>query len=137
MTTQPVLRMVDAVTVPVPDLDQGIRFYRDRLGHQVLWRDDDRGQAGLSLPESRTELVLCTDLDYAPNWLVTSVDAAVSIIVASGGAVLSEPIEIPVGRLAVVSDPFNNPLVVLDLSTGTYATDDTGRVTGVVPQRDR
>ncbi|HYI53324.1 MAG TPA: VOC family protein [Microlunatus sp.] len=135
MTTQPVLRMVDAVTVPVPDLDQGIRFYGDRLGHELLWRDDDRGQAGLCLPESRTELVLSTGLDYAPNWLVTSVDEAVSTIVAAGGRVLSEPIPIPVGRLAVVNDPFGNTLILLDLSAGTYTTDDTGRVTGVTPSR--
>jgi predicted enzyme related to lactoylglutathione lyase len=135
MTTQPVLRMVDAVTVPVPDLDQGIRFYGDRLGHELLWRDDDRGQAGLGLPESRTELVLSTGLDYAPNWLVTSVDEAVSTIVAAGGRVLSEPIPIPVGRLAVVNDPFGNTLILLDLSAGTYTTDDTGRVTGVTPSR--
>jgi predicted enzyme related to lactoylglutathione lyase len=135
MTTQPVLRMVDAVTVPVPDLDQGIRFYGDRLGHELLWRDDDRGQAGLGLPESRTELVLSTGLDYAPNWLVTSVDEAVSAMVAAGGRVLSEPIPIPVGRLAVVNDPFGNTLILLDLSAGTYTTDDTGRVTGVTPSR--
>ena len=135
MTTQPVLRMVDAVTVPVPDLDQGIRFYGDRLGHELLWRDDDRGQAGLGLPESRTELVLSTGLDYAPNWLVTAVDEAVSTIVAAGGRVLSEPIPIPVGRLAVVNDPFGNTLILLDLSAGTYTTDDTGRVTGVTPSR--
>jgi predicted enzyme related to lactoylglutathione lyase len=127
--------MVDAVTVPVPDLDQGIRFYGDRLGHELLWRDDDRGQAGLGLPESRTELVLSTGLDYAPNWLVTSVDEAVSTIVAAGGRVLSEPIPIPVGRLAVVNDPFGNTLILLDLSAGTYTTDDTGRVTGVTPSQ--
>ena len=26
--------------VPVPDLDQGLAFYRDRLGHELLWRDE-------------------------------------------------------------------------------------------------
>lgn len=133
MTTQPLLRMVDAVTVPVPDLDQGIEFYSGRLGHKLLWRNDDRGQAGLGLPDSKTELVLSTGLEYAPNWLVTSVDEAVVTIVAAGGAVVSEPIPIPVGRLAVVSDLFGNALVLLDLSAGSYTTDDAGRVIGVVP----
>ncbi|MEN3356301.1 MAG: hypothetical protein V7637_283, partial [Mycobacteriales bacterium] len=28
MTGIPVLRAVDAVTIPVPDLDAGLRFYR-------------------------------------------------------------------------------------------------------------
>ena len=41
--------MVDAVTVPVPDLDSGLRFYRDRLGHRLLWRSNPAGQAGLAL----------------------------------------------------------------------------------------
>ena len=54
MDPEPVLRMVDAVTVPVPDLDRGLQFYRDDLGHALLWRDDERGQAGLRLPDSAT-----------------------------------------------------------------------------------
>jgi predicted enzyme related to lactoylglutathione lyase len=126
--------MVDAVTVPVADLDRGLEFYRDHLGHELLWRNDELGQAGLRLPESRTELVLSTSLEYVPNWLVTSVDDAVEIVVTAGGTVLTEPIQIPVGRLAVVSDPFGNALVLLDLSAGRYATDATGRVTGVAPE---
>jgi catechol 2,3-dioxygenase-like lactoylglutathione lyase family enzyme len=31
--TGPVLRSIDAVTIPVPDLDAGIAFYSDGLGH--------------------------------------------------------------------------------------------------------
>src|ERR1022692_301173 len=37
----------------------------------------------------------------------------------------------PVGRLAVVTDPFGNDLVLLDPSKGRYITDDTKRVTGL------
>jgi len=129
----PVLRMVDAVTVSVPNLDQGLEFYRDRLGHDLLWRNDELGQAGLRLPDSKTELVLSTNLQYAPNWLVTSVQDAVADVVAAGGTVLVEPHEIPVGRLAVVADPFGNALILLDLSVGRYTTDAPGRVTAVGP----
>jgi catechol 2,3-dioxygenase-like lactoylglutathione lyase family enzyme len=53
MSNPAVLRMVDAVTVPVPDIDQGLEFYRDHLGHELLWRNDEVGQAGLRLPENR------------------------------------------------------------------------------------
>ena len=38
--------------------------------------------------------------------------------------------DIPVGRVAVVSDPFGNQLA-LDLSTGTFRTGYAGTVTGV------
>ena len=77
MSSLAVLRGVDAVTVPVPDLDRGLQFYRDQLGHELAWRNDAEGQVGLRLPESQAELVLSTNLEYAVNWLVTSVPAAV------------------------------------------------------------
>jgi catechol 2,3-dioxygenase-like lactoylglutathione lyase family enzyme len=49
MRVSPLLSGVDAVTVPVPDLDAGLAFYRDRLGHPLLWRHYELGQAGLGL----------------------------------------------------------------------------------------
>lgn len=97
----------------------------------LIWRNDGVGQAGLRLPDSETELVLSSNLPYAPNWLVISVPEAVAEIVAAGGAIVVEPHGIAVGRLAVVADPFGNSLILLDLSKGRYATDDTGRVTAL------
>jgi ADP-ribose pyrophosphatase YjhB (NUDIX family)/predicted enzyme related to lactoylglutathione lyase len=129
-TSDALLRKVDAVTVTVPDLDAGIRFYVDRLGHTLNWRHDDVGQAGLALPESDTELVLTTRQRYEPNWLVDSADEGARTIERAGGSVLAAPHDIPVGRLAVVADPFENVLVLLDLSRGRYTTDDSANVTG-------
>lgn len=126
-----VLRAVDAVTVTVPDLDAGLRFYRDVLGHDLRWRNDAVGQAGLRVPEAETEIVLTTRHGYAPNWLVDSVERAVRVFRAGGGAVLAEPVDIPVGHLAVVADPFGNVLVLVDLTKGRYTTDADGTVTGV------
>jgi predicted enzyme related to lactoylglutathione lyase len=122
---------VDAVTIPVPDLEQGMRFYRDTLGHRLLWRDDERGQLGLGMPGSATEIVLTLRQRLEPDWLVESVAEAVAAVVAGGGRVLSPPADVPVGRIAVVVDPFGNQLVLLDLSKGRYATGPDGRVTGV------
>jgi len=126
-----VLRRVDAVTVRVPTLDDGLRFYQQELGHGLVWRNDAVGQAGLRLPDGDSELVLTTEHGYEPNWLVESVGDALAAFTAGGGQVLAPPTDIPVGRLAVVQDPFGNVLVLLDLSTGTYTTDDSGTVTGV------
>jgi predicted enzyme related to lactoylglutathione lyase len=125
------LRSVDAVTVRVPDLEAGLAFYGEALGHELRWRNDAIGQAGLALPESGTEIVLGTDVRYEPNWLVESVDAAVAVFREAGGAVVAEPFDIPVGRVAVVADPFGNALVLVDLSKGRYVTDTDGNVTGV------
>ena len=129
--SEPLLRKVDAVTVPVPDLDSGLAFYRDRLGHELRWRDDTTGHAAVALPDSDTELVLTTRHGYEPNWLVESVPDAVTRLVEAGATVLADPTDIAVGRLAVVRDPFGNALVLLDLSKGTYRVDADGQVTGV------
>ncbi|MEV0788134.1 VOC family protein [Kribbella sp. NPDC050459] len=117
------LRRVDAVQVPVPSLDEGIRFYVDELGHRVMWRNDAVGQAGLGLPDGDSELVLTERLSYEPNWLVDDVRTAVATFTAAGGTVLSPPEDIPVGRVAVVQDPFGNALVLVDLSKGLYTAD--------------
>lgn len=131
MTNPGVLRKVDAVTVRVPDIDAGLRFYVEVLGHQLKWRNDDIGQAGLRLPDGDSELVLTTEHRYEPNWLVESTDEAVEVFRANGGEVITEPFDIPVGRLGIVRDPFGNPLVLLDLSKGTYEVDDDRNVTDV------
>jgi catechol 2,3-dioxygenase-like lactoylglutathione lyase family enzyme len=131
MTNSQVLRMVDAVMVAVPDLEQGLAFYQGGLGHDLVWRNDGIGQAGLRLPDTETELVLCVAPLSGPTWLVTSVPEAVAAFAQTGGSTVSEPEDIPVGRLAVVADPFGNRLVLLDLSKGRYTTDDLGLATGV------
>jgi predicted enzyme related to lactoylglutathione lyase len=133
IVSAPLLQKVDAVSVPVPDLDAGLAFYRDRLGHQLRWRNDEIGAAGLALPGSDTEIVLTTRLRYEPDWLVASADQAANAVAAAGGRIIAEPEDLPVGRVAVVEDPFGNVLVLLDLSKGRYVTDDHGTVTGVAP----
>ncbi|MGP4104978.1 VOC family protein [Nonomuraea sp. KM90] len=131
MRSTPLFQKIDAVIVPVPDLDSGLRFYQHRLGHELLWRNDQLGQAGLGLPDSDAEIVLDIRLNLAPTWLVRSADEAASEIVAAGGRVVADPSDIPVGRVAIVADPFGNELVLVDLSKGRYVTDPSGTVIGV------
>ena len=87
---------------------------------------------GSQCNESDTEIVLTTEHGYEPNWLVDSADAAANAVEAAGGRVLAPPFDIPVGRVAGVADPFDNVLVLIDLSKGRYATDEHGNVTAVV-----
>ena len=134
MRSDPLFLKVDAVTIPVPDLDAGLSFYRGSLGHDLLWRNDEVGQAGLALPDSDAEIVLTTREGYAPNWLVSDADQAAEVIVAAGGTMLTEPFDIPVGRLTVVADPFGNVLVLVDLLRGRYVTDAAGLVTRIAPE---
>jgi catechol 2,3-dioxygenase-like lactoylglutathione lyase family enzyme len=133
MGNAPLLKKLDAVTIRVPDLDQGLRFYQGALGHELRWRNDELGQAALAMPDSGTEIVLSTELDYAPDWLVDSAPGAARQIELAGGRTVAGPFDIPVGQVMVAADPFGNELVLVDLSKGEYTTDSEGRVTGVVP----
>ena len=111
----------------MPDLEAGLSFYRDRLGHDLLWRTPT--SAGLRLPESEAEIVLQTERpEPEANLTVDSVDDAVGRIAGAGGRVLVGPFDIPIGRCAVVADPWGNRLVVLDTSKGTLVTGADGRV---------
>src|SRR5512138_2947096 len=123
------IRKVDCVRLYVPDLEAGLSFYRDRLGHELIWRTQTA--AGLRLPESEAELVIQTeDQRQEVDLLVDSAEAAALSIEQAGGKVIVPPFEIQIGRCVVVEDPWGNPLVLLDASKGLLATDANGNVTG-------
>jgi hypothetical protein len=69
-----------AVSVPVPDLDTGVRFYGQASGHRLKWRNHAGGRAGLELPDGDSELVLTTRQSHEPKWLVDDVDDAVALL---------------------------------------------------------
>ena len=87
-------RSVDSVQIPVPDLDDALTFYRDQLGHELLWRTET--QAGLEMGDSDTELVVQTEREESEiDLLVESVDSAVEVFDEKGGKILVEPFDIP------------------------------------------
>jgi predicted enzyme related to lactoylglutathione lyase len=115
----------------VPDLEVGLSFYRDRLGHALIWRTATA--AGLRLPETDAELVIQTEEQRQEiDLLVDSADAAADFVAQAGGKVIVPPFDIQIGRCVVVEDPWGNPLVLLDTTRGLLATDDEGNVTGNV-----
>lgn len=125
----PLLRKVDCVRLYVPDLEAGLAFYRDQLGHELIWRTETA--AGLRLPESEAELVLQTeDQRQEVDLLVDSADEAAKFIEQAGGRVIVPPFDIQIGRCVVVEDPWGNPLVLLDTSKGLLKTDADGNVIG-------
>jgi predicted enzyme related to lactoylglutathione lyase len=126
---RPLFRKVDCLRLCVPNLEAGLAFYRDRLGHELIWRTEQA--AGLRLPESDAELVLQTEEQrQETDLLVDSADEAAAQIQAAGGKVIVPPFAIQIGRCVVVADPFGNPLVLLDASKGLLTTDAAGNVTG-------
>jgi len=126
---EPLFTKVDCLRLPVRDLDEALAFYRDKLGHALIWRTDTA--AGLRLPDSNAELVLQTERpEMETDLSVASVEVAVERFVAAGGRVLAGPFDIQIGMCAVVADPFGNVLVMLDASKGLLTTDAEGRVVG-------
>lgn len=129
MKPMPLLRKVDCVRLYVPDLEAGLAFYRDHLGHELIWRTETA--AGLRLPETDTELVLQTEEQRQEvDFLVDSADKSAKFIEQSGGKVIVPPFDIQIGRCVVVEDPWGNPLVLLDASKGLLKTDTDGKVIG-------
>ena len=125
------IRKVDCVRLYVPDLEAGLAFYRDRLGHDLIWRTETA--ASLRLPESEAELVLQTEEQRQEvDLLVDSADETAKFIEQVGGKVIVPPFDIQIGRCVVLEDPWGNPLVLLDTSKGLLKTDDNGNVIGTL-----
>ena len=129
---EPLVRKVDCIRLYVPDLDAGLAFYRDRLGHALIWRTADA--VGLRLPETDAEIVLHTErAEPEIDLKVEAADAAARRFEAAGGRVLVPPFDIQIGRATVVEDPWGNRFVLLDASKGLLVTDAGGNVVGNAP----
>ncbi|MBU2668923.1 VOC family protein [Actinoplanes bogorensis] len=113
------LRKIDCVMVRVDALDEAAAFYARAFGLSRLWSDETA--VGMGLPETDAEIVLHTmDLpdDATVHYLVDDVPAAVAEFEREGCTVRTPPFEVPVGRGAVLEDPYGNAVCILDLSTG-------------------
>jgi predicted enzyme related to lactoylglutathione lyase len=121
---------IDCFSIPVTDLDAALLFYVGSLGHELIWRDATA--AGLRLPNTDAELVLHTDKrPIETDLLVDSVPEAIQRFVTAGGSVVAGPFEIRIGLCAVVQDPWQNRLVILDQSKGLLKTDADKTVIGL------
>jgi predicted enzyme related to lactoylglutathione lyase len=110
------LRKIDCIMVPVPDLDAAVGFYERVFGLTVNWRDEV--SVGMRLPESDAEVVLNTEGISGAHYLVDDVPAAVEQMVTNGCVVVLAPFDVVMGRCAVLTDPFGNRVNVLDMSKG-------------------
>lgn len=132
MPDAPLFREIDCLRLPVGDLEDGLAFYCNRLGHELIWRTET--SAGLRLSHDNAELVIHTDgTPPEVDLKVDSADAAAAAFVEAGGRMVQQPFDIRIGRCAVVEDPWGNVLVLLDMWKGRLVTDDSGNVVGNEP----
>ena len=120
---------IDCYQLYVPDLNNGIAYYCDKLGLKLIWKSDNA--VGLGMDENITEIVIQNkEKRQEIDIKVDSVIDAVKIIENAGGKVIYGPFDIKIGKCAVVKDPFNNEYVILDSTKGTFITDDNGNIIG-------
>ena len=129
---QPLFRKLDNHLLRVSDLDAAISFYRDGLGHPLIWRDQEA--AGFALPETDAELVVHLHIGPETDILVEDVNDAFAAFLSAGGDAVEPPFDIAIGKCARVRDPFGNVIVILDQSKGRLAVSEHGRVIGVEPR---
>jgi lactoylglutathione lyase len=123
----PLFRAIDCVSLRVDNLNAALDFYSRTLGHELIWRTDDA--AGLRFQASEAELVLHTDKRPMETDIeVDSVPEAIDRFVKAGGKLVIGPFEIAIGLCAVVVDPWENHLVILDSSKGLFEVDEEKRV---------
>jgi lactoylglutathione lyase len=114
------LRKIDCVMIRVDDLEAAATYYTGVFGLRPVWRDDT--SIGLAFPETDAEIVLHRDQGIPSrvevHYLVDDVVSAVQAFKAQGCRVLEAPFDIPIGRCAVIEDPFGTILCILDMSKG-------------------
>lgn len=120
---------VDCVSFHVEDLDDGILYYMEKMGLNLLWKTEN--SCGLGMEKDITEVVLTTENVPSVQFKVHSVEEVLPEIIAAGAKVTYGPFPIDIGQCAVISDPWDNSYCILDMTKGTYQVDKDGNVTGV------
>jgi predicted enzyme related to lactoylglutathione lyase len=135
---KPVLNSIDCLSLKVGDLPEAIEFYSVKLGHKLKWKTATA--AGLEFAEGQPELVVhVEDHSSETDLLVKSVPEAIRVFTQAGGKLVAGPFDIPVGLFAILSDPWDNHLCILDLSKGTFQVDEDKNVVevGSYPVQER
>ena len=70
----PLVHKIDCVSFYVPDLDAGLAFYRDKLGHTLIWRAEHA--LGLRLPATVVAILRSVDTTL-PAWLWPRIGMAI------------------------------------------------------------
>jgi predicted enzyme related to lactoylglutathione lyase len=98
----------------------------ERVGTYTVWKAGDAMVAGM-IDVNAIEAAHDVELprEIPPNWLVyftvEDADAAVAKVQSGGGDIRFGPIDIPVGRFAVVADPHGAVFAVMQPSEETLA----------------
>jgi catechol 2,3-dioxygenase-like lactoylglutathione lyase family enzyme len=104
--------------IPVSDLKAALALYRDALGWEEAWREQDTTVA-IRMPGTDVQLMLDATEGGGPPGPVFVVDSVEEFHAQRPAelAALDGPGEIPGGFMATYQDPSGNPIYVMDQST--------------------
>ena len=122
----PLFRSIDCLMFNVENIEAALNFYRDKLGLPLVWRTDKA--AGLGVGESELVIEQGPAREPETDIKVASAEEAAVRFVEAGGSIVSGPFDIKIGKCVVVTDPWDNRLVLLDSTKGLLKTDDAGNV---------
>jgi lactoylglutathione lyase len=119
------LKKIDCVMIRVDDVAAAEKFYSEVFGLKALWRET--GSVGMALPETNAEIVLHNNAaiphKVEVHYLVDNVIASVKYYAENGCRVLAPPFDVLIGKCAVIRDPFDTTICLLDLTSGRRPSD--------------
>jgi len=114
------LKKIDCVMIRADDVAAAEKFYSEVFGLKARWRE--AGSVGMALPECDAEIVLHNNAaiphKVEVHYLVDNVVAAVKYYAENGCRVLTPPFDVLIGKCAVIQDPFDTTICLLDLTSG-------------------
>jgi catechol 2,3-dioxygenase-like lactoylglutathione lyase family enzyme len=122
----PIFRKIDCLLLKVSNLEEGLKFYSEKLGHEVIWKTPNA--AGLRLPDTDAELVISTENGPETDLKVEDTRNAYSALIEAGAKSIAAPFEIAIGLCAVLEDPWGNVITILDTSKGLLKVDEQKNV---------
>jgi lactoylglutathione lyase len=134
-TGKSIFSYVDCIRIYVPDLEKELEYYHNKLGLQVAWKTENA--IGLLMNDAKTEIVIQNkDKKQETDIMVENVKEAVKKISKAGRKVVFGPFDIKIGKCAVIEDPWKNKMVILDLTKGTFITDENKNIIGQEYEED-
>lgn len=115
------LRKIDCIIIRVDNVEAAAAYYAQVFGLRPQWSGDD--SIGLTFPQTDAEIVLHNDPAIPSSaevyYLVDNVLDAVAHLAARGCQILAGPFPITIGNCAIIRDPFDTRLCILDMTKGS------------------
>lgn len=111
------LLKIDNIMYRVSDLERAEKFYTEVLGMRRVWKD--KNAIGLMFEQSDSEIVIHTNPDipkFDYSYLVEDVVTFCNGIKEKGYKILFGPIDVRPGKYAVIGDPDENTIPIIDLT---------------------